>query len=931
MVRTDAAKDGARRGKWIERVLERATSAAFGRPWLTLATAVLIAGACLGLAATRMGFHTSRLDLLDPDAGYNRLWIEYIEEFGEEDDVVVVVSGAGRDEVVPVLDELSAALAREEELFHAVLHAVDLSRIRSKGLHYLDEPELTAIESSVREVSPILRGNWSMLNVGTMTSALAGRLSQSTAPSDREATALALERWTAAIAASLSPVGSYQSPWPDMPGSLAMLNDIRSEYLLANDGRLGFVMLRLGGQNERPRSVAELRRLIADAAARHPNARIGLTGLPVIEHDEMQVSQNDMIWTSLASLAGVVLLFMAGFGGLRHPLLATGVVAIAMAWSFGYLTLAVGHLNILSISFTVMLIGLGIDFGIHYASRYLELRESGWGLSSAVRGVARAIGPGIITGAVTSAAAFFAAGFTSFKGVAELGVIAGGGIMLCLAAALLLMPALLALCDRRLAVSALPKPLDTAAWVRPFHSRPRILLAAVLGVTLLCAAGLGRMWYDHNLLNMQPEGLASVELEKRLLHETDQSVWFALSISDSRQELLARKAKFLELKSVERTEEIVSLLPEDSPTRRQAIDRIRQLVATLPERPPLVPVDSPEELGATLAAVEEMLAVQGTSVKSLRSIDLARQALRRMPLAECYERLSVFQQRSAGELLSRLLGLRSISNPEPPQLSDLPQSLVTRFVGQQGKHLLKIYAQGDIWDMDSLKQFVADVRSVDPRATGNPLQTYEASWEMKRSYEQAGLYALAAIVLLLLLDFKCVKNSALAFLPLGLTVVQTFGLMGWLDVPFNPANMIVLPLILGIGIDNGVHVVHDWLGQKRPFRLSTSTSNSIVLASLTTVMGFGSLMLAHHRGLVSLGRVMALGVGLCLFNSWVVLPAVLGLLARIRSLAKPADQQVDSEAPPPAQRPRRRMDAIEAVLGPSHPRAPSAATLPRAE
>jgi hypothetical protein len=170
---------------------------------------------------------------------------------------------------------------------------------------------------------------------------------------------------------------------------------------------------------------------------------------------------------------------------------------------------------------------------------------------------------------------------------------------------------------------------------------------------------------------------------------------------------------------------------------------------------------------------------------------------------------------------------------------------------------------------------VHDVRSVDPKATGNPLQTYEASRQMKRSYEQAALYALAAIFALIYLDFRSLRHTLLAMLPVGLGMLLMFGLLGWLGEPLNPANMIVLPLILGIGVDDGVHIVHDYLRRKGPYRMSASTASAILITSLTTMVGFGSLMIASHRGLQSLGRVLTIGVTCCLFSSFVMLPAAL--------------------------------------------------------
>jgi hypothetical protein len=408
------------------------------------------------------------------------------------------------------------------------------------------------------------------------------------------------------------------------------------------------------------------------------------------------------------------------------------------------------------------------------------------------------------------------------------------------------------------------------------------------------------LWYDNNLLNMQAAGLESVELEKKLLTECNESVWYALSIADSREELLARKEKFLALPSVERTVEIVSLLPVDDEVKKPIIQRIQTRLQGLPERPQLITVERPEKLGQVLGHAQELMRRDRAAEKSVRQLEVVRDHLRRMPLADCYAQISRYQQEVAGDLLSRLHILRGISNPEPPQLADLPASLVDRFVGQHGKHLLKIYGRGDIWDSAALGRFVRDVRTVDPHVTGNPLQAYEASLEMKGSFQEAAVYTLLAVLGVLVLDFKSVQYSLLAMLPLCVGILQTFGLLGVLDIALNPANLIALPLLCGIGVDYGVHIVHEFREQKGPYRMSSGTAVAVLVDALTTLVGFGSLMIASHQGLQSLGRVLTLGVTCCLFTSLVMLPAMLTWLTLRRARSVPSHPT--ASGPPASQR-----------------------------
>lgn len=900
--------------------LNFATRIALRFPAATLALAVALTVFSVAYTWQNLSYRTSRLDLLNPESDYNRLWIDYINEFGDEDDAVVVVEGASRDHVVPVLDEISAVLAREDRLFHAVLHGVDLSQIRAKGLHYLSREELLGIEQFLDSVSPIIDdGNWFGLNLGRLLTGINERLEAAQARPDLMDPALArfqTERLTESLLSTLTHKGHYQSPWPAMPQSFATLSELNAEYLLTKDGTLGFVLLRLAkdpdGFARNSQSVDALRGLIADVNAHHTDVKIGLTGLPVMENDEMRSSESSMYWSSMLSLVGVACLFVAGFGGIRHALLANLVLLVGIAWSFAYLTYAVGHLNILSMSFTVTLIGIGIDYGVYYVARYLQVRATVSSYKEALLQTTHSVGPGICTGAITTAIAFFAASFTDFTGISELGTIAGGGILLCAVAELLVLPAVIALVDRSGLGLHIPEPLNVHAWVAPLLRKPKLLLASTLFFTLVVSLGVEHLWYDHNLLNLQAEGLESVELEQKLLSESNQSVWYALSIADNREDLLARKEAMLKLGSVERVEEIVSLLPTDHKVKQPIIARIQQRLADLEEQPQRIPVEKAQYIGRVLMRTQQLLEGMPETRAAARAVEQIRDRLRKLLQSDYFQWVSQFQQTMAGDLLTRLHILRSMANPEPPQLTDLPQSLVQRFVGNHGHHLLKIYGRGNIWDMDALERFVKEVRSVDPRATGNPLQAYEASLQMKTSYEQAALYALAVIMVVLLLDLRSLRYALLAALPLGLGVLQTFGMLGILEIPLNPANMIALPLMLGIGVDYGVHLVHEYREQTGPYRMSPATAVAVLVDGLTTVVGFGSLMIASHRGLQSLGRVLTLGVSCCMFTSMVMLPALLVLMSRNR---KPAEAEAGPAERPLRERlsstPRRRADAAQ--------------------
>jgi hypothetical protein len=405
--------------RWLQALVARLLR----RPWLTLAGVAISLVVSLAVT-TRLEYRASRLDLLNRDSEFNKRWLAYLEEFGDVDDAVAVVEGADKSLVEIAVRDLAAQLADSPE-FASIYFENDFSAIEAKALHLAPIEDVARLESFANRFAPLIDGDWRPIQIEAMLQQPAR------APAGHAARGQDAAPLLASLASALRGE-TYRSPWP----ALGRRGDRPPSGLLsANDGRLAFLLVRL---NDNPiediapgDAIDLLRDAIADVQARHDGVRIGLTGMPVLENDEMHTSQADTALANVLGLFGVTALFAAGFGGLRHPMLALVVLLAAFGWSFAYITLSIGHLNILSMAFGAILIGLGIDFGIYYIASYLQFRAderlpSGLALVHA----AGAVGPGIVTGAVTTSLAFFTAGLTQFTGVAELGIVAGGGILL---------------------------------------------------------------------------------------------------------------------------------------------------------------------------------------------------------------------------------------------------------------------------------------------------------------------------------------------------------------------------------------------------------------------------------------------------------------------------------------------------------------------
>ncbi|GIX46173.1 MAG: hypothetical protein KatS3mg131_0384 [Candidatus Tectimicrobiota bacterium] len=546
----------------------------------------------------------------------------------------------------------------------------------------------------------------------------------------------------------------YRSPW----GRFFLDEDdlwASDGYLTAQGGRLLFVLVEGRPATGFVKHAAPLQALRAHLRAvqqEFPEVEAGVTGGNALAADEMLVSQRDMQLATGLALLGVAVLFILTFREVRRPLLVVATLVVAVAWSLGFTTLTVGHLNILSVAFTPILIGLGIDFGIHLLARYAEERARGAAFAPALEAAYRLTGPGVIMAALTTALAFYAVMLTNFRGLAELGFIAGSGVLLCLLASWTVLPALLALSERqrpgRVGIWQ-PQPLDP---LRPLRRYPRTVLAGLGLVTLAGVVWLPKPQFDYNLLRLQARGTESVVWEHRLLAEAERSSWYAVSRATSLPELYRKQEAFRALPVVERVESLASLLPPDQPQRLQRVAALAPYVEPLHGKwDEAEPVDL-EELALLLDKIRFKLQRppaewdprQRPSEAQLRA---AREALlavqdhlQRLPAAQAQAALERLQQLLLADMADKLSLLRRNVHPTPVTLDDIPPLLRQRFVSPEGTYLLRIFARDNIWEREPMAAFVTQLQAVDPEVSGPPVVAYEAIRQMQR-----GLHARWAV------------------------------------------------------------------------------------------------------------------------------------------------------------------------------------------
>ena len=652
-------------------------------------------------------------------------------------------------------------------------------------------------------------------------------------------------------------------------------------------------------------AIVAVRRAIAGLRPQFPSVEAGVTGAPALFSDELNAAARDGRIASVLALVLTLGLLVLAFRRLVTSCAMLAVLALSLGWSLGVITLLVGQLTIFSMMFVSVVIGLGTDYGIYFLFRYREERVLGGALGALERTAARS-GPGILLGALTAAVTFYILTIAEFRGIRDFGFISGTAILLAFLSMLTVFPAVLLLIDGWQKTKALaptaggqdaPPPPDPPAGARGRLRVPAlewlvrypktILIAAVLvtGASLLAAPRIG---FDYNVLNLQADGTESVVWERKAAAAAGRSVFAALSTATSLPELEVKQAAFQRLPSVSDVQSVLSVLPDRQAEKLALLQRLADVADSIQPGAP-----RPLDLRALTVALEtlkrrmdrasmsgdgdgapqEILAIARATTSLLGKLKARERDAAEVALAD-------YQARLADDFAQQWRRLQRAARPAPLALGDLPDELRRKFIGKSGHLLLQIYSRLDLWDRPSQARFVEELRTVDPDVTGQPVVAYESMRLIERTFRLGLVYAFALVAGIAALMIRRVRETVLAMVPLILGTLWTVAIMQLAGLKFNLVNVWALPLIIGSAAEYGVNIVLRSLevpAHGGGSRLARSTVMGVVFNGLTTMAGFGSLLVAHHRGVWSLGLLLVIGSAMTLTASLVVLPTLVRL------------------------------------------------------
>ncbi|MBX6320908.1 MAG: MMPL family transporter [Rhodospirillaceae bacterium] len=840
----------------------------------------ILAAILLGYyVATTIAVDTDQEHLVAEDLPWRRTELALDRAFPQsKDDLTIVV-----DARTPLLaDEaarrLAERLAARPDLFHSVRRPDALPFLRRNGLLYLSIDELRSLTERLVEAQPLIAAVVSDPSLRGLFGALNFFL-EGVSRGEADLAELA-PTLTAFAAAAESVAAGRPQPvdWQSLFTGRPTRPKDKRRFVMAQP------VLDYGALTPGAKASAFVREAAAELGLTPANGyRVRLTGSVALSDEEFATVGQDM---GVALAVTALLVALELFVALRSLRLIAAILVtllVGLVATAAFATAAFGSLNLISVAFAVLFFGLAVDFGIQFSVRFRDEHYHYDDAAEALRRCARGIGGALVLAAITTMAGFFSFVPTAYVGVSQLGVIAGVGMAVAVGLNLTLLPALLAL---------LRPPGERSpagyAWMRGpdrFLARNASRVLAALVVLVVGAAALvPHLAFDFNPLNLKDRRTESMSTLLDLMNDASSTPYTAKVLTASPAEAATLAARLEKLPEVKSAVTINSFVPEDQDEKLPLIEDAAMLLAPSLSPPEVAPPPNPEEVRATIAETVERLDTTKDAAASRLAAAL-RKVLAAGPAA--LDRLSGIL---VGGASREIAALGEALQAGPVGLADLPEELKRDWVSADGRAVVRIEPQQDARDNAALVRFVAAVQSVAPEASGLPVSIQEMGRTVVGAFRTAGLLAFAVIVVLLGLILRRAADVLLVLIPVligGLFAMATCVLI---DLPLTFANIIVLPLLLGIGVAYGVYYVMNWrAGVREP--LQSSMTRAVLFSALTTGTSFGSLALSDHPGTAGMGVLLVVSLGYTVVAAMVFLPAALAWLeTRRRRRAQAPDR-----------------------------------------
>jgi hypothetical protein len=850
-----------------------------------LLAAILLASASLIYSSNNLAINTSTTDMLSKDLEFRKNYENLKSNFPSlSNNILIVITAKTPDLSEDVAKQLSTSLRKEKDLFSFVFDAKNDPFFLQNGLLYLDTDELEDLSDNLARFQPFLVSLSSDASLNNFFKILNRAVENKSIPEKD------LTRVFSAMAKALdqkTPM-SWQSLMNENFAD-SQNNVVFNHFILAKPKTDFSTLQPAAAAIQKIREISGDMRSEDEMKLLHSaNYYISITGGIVLEQEEMESALTGAMGAGVFALFLVIILIVLVY---RSSALGWGslfFLITSLSLTFAYATFFVGQLNLISIAFVILFIGIGIDLAIQFCLKYKEEIIAGRRSATASRNTLQNIGVAMAISSVAACIGFLSFVPTSYVGLAELGIISGGGMVIAFFASILLLPAFLKIFPPNPAYFLkLSGPYDRSYYteykniitrafefsahllIRVGYSRSRLVIIFTIFLSLILTFSvLPKLEFDFDPMNLKDPSTESYREAAKLMKTQDGYYNIKLAVDDLDQ----AKQVSSDLKKLPVVGRVLSnndFLPSDQESKMQIIDEMKLFL--LPALGSQGTDSLESEFPSTKQEIRHFIGYLDSA--GSRGNQLLADSLH--DFRDNYS-LKALEFLLLDSFHGRLERIKASLDAKPFAIEDLPQVVKDRNQGKDGSYLVTVYPSKDLSIRDNLKEFVREVRKVAPSATDSAVLLFEAGKEVTKAFVMAGSIAFMAIVILLLFIFRNVIDTALVLIPLVVAMIYSGAIAVFLGMNLNFANIIALPLLFSLGIAYGVYFISRQKKLKNISKMeSTSTPSAILFSALTTMAAFGSLVLSPHRGTSSMGLLLLIALSMALLCTFTILPALL--------------------------------------------------------
>ncbi len=819
-----------------------------------------------------LGISTDTTDMLSEELAWRKLDIEYEKQFPQfTDNVLIVIESDTPDQATDSAIKLHSALKENPRLISDIYYPNLLPYFRQSAFLFFDDEELQDLADQLATIQPFLGTLLQDNNIRGLFTMLTDALQYKEDGEEIDLKPLLHE-----INRSFENE-KYNVSWQRLMSTDKLEKSIYREFIMLQTLESDDEML--PGEDV----IDHIRKTIDSLGLNNESVHIRLTGGTTLSYEELRSVSEANIQAIIISFILVSIILLIGLGSIWLVIASLITLFFGLITTTAFAAATVGELNLISVAFAVLYIGLGIDFTIHLTLRYREQVINSDDCNNALQKAMSHIFRSLILCAITTAIGFYSFIPTDYQGVAELGWIAGSGMFISIFFTLTLLPALLSLKAYKASKKTIYKnknPFISLLTRLPYTYSKQILLLTLI-VLIAFVSQLYRINFDINTLNLQDPENESVQTYRDLLKDSDSSPWSSILLKENRNDVITAVKEIEQLDLVDKVIWYEDLLPEDQDDKLFIIDEMNLFMGQLSIEKNNKEINDADRKKTIERLIMKLGSFSGHMSEPDHELDKEINKLRAHLISLSStpadtNKLKSLENQLLSNLDGRIHALNEALNAKQVELEDIPAAVRDRWKSKK-HYKVEIFPREDLNNNAAMKRFVSQLQAYDNTVIGSPIINIEAGDAVITAFKNAFTYALIAIAFLLLILIRVKMDAAIILVSVLVGSVFTFGFMLIFNIPLNFANIIGLPLLLGIGVDSGIHIADRFRQEQGSNKniFTTSSSRGVIVSSLTTICSVGNLAFSSHTGTASMGLLLTLGLASMMVSTMMILPAFL--------------------------------------------------------